>query len=84
MQNYGERNLKDKYVVVIEETGYDVNPGLGRLSIVSLYFCHQENISTELYRFELWPLKGSTDLANLLIQKIIPHYHDRFTAWIQK
>ena len=38
VQNYGERNLKDKYVVVIEETGYDVNPGLGRLSIVRSLF----------------------------------------------
>ena len=31
VQNYGERNLKDKYVVIIEQTGQDVNPCLGTL-----------------------------------------------------
>ena len=31
VQNYGERNLKDKYVVIIEQTGRDVNPCLGTL-----------------------------------------------------
>ena len=57
-------------MVVIEQTGADINPGLGMDYLP--VFCH---------RYEQGIIQVK-DLLNLLIKKLMPQYEHRINRWL--